>query len=45
MAWALAIDVDAKIAPTITTERTSRIIVSFWGTWPFAPLTSIWSVA
>jgi hypothetical protein len=30
MAWALAIDVDAKIAPTITIERKSRIIVSFW---------------
>jgi hypothetical protein len=29
MAWALAIDVEAQIAPTVTSKDISRIIVSF----------------
>jgi hypothetical protein len=30
MAWALPIEVEAQIAPTVTSKETSRIIVSVW---------------
>jgi hypothetical protein len=38
MVWALAIEVEAQIAPTVTSKETSRIIASL-GAHALAPLT------